>query len=81
MRSDAKMNQERSPERMPLTEEARVAKLQRFAGLWVALEDDEVVSAAKTASEAAANARATGTRVPYLLFVEAISADAVKIGL
>ena len=55
--------------------------LQKFAGRWVVLENEEVVSVGDTATDAALAARARGIKVPYLLFVEPCSPDTVKIGL
>lgn len=63
------------------TEEERTAKLQKFAGRWVVLKNNEVVSTGDNASEAAAGARARGIKVPYLLFVEPVSRDTAKMGL
>lgn len=55
--------------------------LRRYAGHWVVLEGEEIVSHGDDPVELVATARTRGIRSPYLFFVEPRQPGVVRIGL
>ena len=56
-------------------------ELRRFAGEWVVVEGERVVSHGTDAGAAVASARAEGVPVPYVFFVELDEEVDFRIGL
>ena len=52
-----------------------------FAGQWVVLEGEEIVSHGHDPLEVVAEARSKGVRIPYVFRVEGSRDDSVWIGL
>jgi hypothetical protein len=55
-------------------------ELQQFAGEWIVLEGDRIVSHGAEAAAVVARARAEGVPVPYVFFVEPDEGVDVHIG-
>jgi len=55
--------------------------LRRFAGQWVALEGEEIISHGPDPVAVAADARARGIRTPYIFYVDSLAKGVIRIGL
>lgn len=55
--------------------------LQTFAGEWVVLEGESIISHGTDAARVVAEARAQGISLPYLFRVEPLDEAVVRIGL
>jgi hypothetical protein len=55
--------------------------LRPFAGQWVALEGEEIISHGPDPVAVANQARARGITTPYIFYVESLARDVIRIGL
>jgi hypothetical protein len=55
--------------------------LRSFAGQWVALEGEEIISHGPDPVAVAADARARGISTPYIFYVEFLAKDVIRIGI
>jgi hypothetical protein len=58
-----------------------VHTLERFAGQWVALEGEEIISHGSDPVAVAAEARRRGIITPYIFYVESRRSNVVQMGL